>query len=144
MEGEISELTDERQLSPETENTLLLSLAGLKHVRDILLNKIAFSGAMLKDEHNVIVQRPQEDLNRAHPLEQCARTSSQVSQEALTVTGSNGDAMSPREPDTPPASVPHPLMSSGEMDQSTGGEGDEEADWVNVSVHAHPLVNSDS
>jgi hypothetical protein len=107
-----------------------------------LLNKIAFSGAMLKDEHNVIVQRPQEDLNRPHPLEQYARTSSQVSQEALTVTGSNGDAMSPQ--DTPPASVPHPLMSSGEIERSTGGGEDEETDWVNVSVYAHPLVNSDS
>ena len=127
-----------------------------------MLNKIAFSGAMLKDEHNVIgelvyiilnddvyysmvdhtVQRPQEDLNRPHPLEQYARTSSQVSQEALTVTGSNGDAMSPQ--DTPPASVPHPLMSSGEIERSTGGGEDEETDWVNVSVYAHPLVNSDS
>lgn len=32
MENEVSLLLDDKQLHPEAENTLLLSLAGLKHV----------------------------------------------------------------------------------------------------------------
>ena len=36
MEEEVAELTEERQLDPETENTILLSLAGLKHVGPVI------------------------------------------------------------------------------------------------------------
>lgn len=85
------------------------------------------------------MQKPQDDLNRAHPLELSVQytPTSQVSQEPLYVAGSNGDASSPREQDTPPGNVPHPLMSSGEM-------AGEEEDWINIPIHSHPLVNSDS
>ena len=95
------------------------------------------------------MKRPpqQDDLNKAHPLEQCTQTSAQ--QEPLSVTGSNGDAALPREwEDMPPeTSVPHPLMSSEELERQQsegGGGGQEEQDWVNVPVLAHPLINSDS
>ena len=86
------------------------------------------------------VHRPQDDPIGAHPLELSVQApTSQISQEPLSVAGSNGDASSPREQDPPPTRVNHPLMSSGEMERSEGDE-----DWVSVSNHSHPLVNSDS
>lgn len=142
MENEISALTDGKQLSPETENTLLLSLAGLKHVRDILLNKICFSGAMLKDEHNVIVNREQDDPNGAH--HSSMEMSSHVPNSLSVATG-NGDAIVEQSPgqlvrDTPPIGKTmeiHPLMSSNDSSDRSGGE-----QWVNVSHGGHPLVRS--
>jgi hypothetical protein len=134
MEDEVAELTAEIQLQPETENTLLLSLAGLKHVRDILLNKICFSGAMLTDEHNAVAHRQPDVLNGAHLQGMSIPTPTlQTLQEPISITRGNRCVTPPME--EPSVMEPHPLMSSGEM------EGRDE--WVNLSTSQHPLVSSD-
>ncbi|XP_064397885.1 TBC1 domain family member 5-like [Halichondria panicea] len=123
-------------LSPETENTILLSLAGLKQVRDLLLNKIPFSGELAPGWENV--QGSRSNLEDSHDSSDGSSTNldsftlSKLASKSSPL--SDNDAVS--KDSTRTNNIDHPLQRSLEVGTEVL------ADEGVPSRDTHPLLNS--